>query len=254
MKKLLSSINFTGFYLVMLALICREQVNVLFSNTEGGWNAVGAFFSSIFGDTFYFGFMFIPIIIIVLHKLTGLLEYAQGLSLKLSKIFGLMSSVALCVLQVYMRLEFGNASFITYYYQYRDYAQLASSATFHLTSNLSLLFIGLLGYSVYSVFLDSASYRYVEVTTTSSDSIYYEETTSDEKHAVWLQIVLGIATTLLPIVVSNTPLIFLVVLFFIFSFFRQKSRESFLKNCIIVELCGLAVLLPVFYFVLVPII
>ena len=234
-------ITYLGFYLVIITLICNPQTDILFTTVDGEFNAVGKILAHAFGEgSYYFGFMFIPIIMIVSHALFGLLDDAKGFSPKVAVIVGLISSIIITAIQVIFRVCYDNYSFIMFYHNYENYFLLSSILEYRILSDINMLAIFFLGFSVYSFFVSDASYEYIEITTYYNDSgMEVGNSTSDSKNAIWIHIVLGLLTTLIPIFFANTPLIIFVVFLCVILLISRKNREGIILKSVILAIVGL---------------
>lgn len=246
-KFIKGAINYLGFYLVVIALICKPNMDILFTLVNGEFNLIGQALVDMAGEGFYFfGFMFIPIITIGCHALFGFLDDAIGFSPKTAVTVGLISSLILTIVQAILRIGYDNYSFIMYYHDYENYFVLSSILEYRILSNIYLVATGLLGFSIYSFFVSGASYEYIEITTYYNDSGFeYDSKTSDTKYAIWLHVVLGLATTIIPIFLANSPLIIFVLLLCLVLSFKHKNKERFIIKSVILTICGLLVMTPI---------
>ena len=97
-------LSYLGFFLVFISIIAKANLDLFFFETNGDMNPVGDWLASLAGRSMYFfPFMFIPIIVIVLHLISGFLEEAHGFSPKVNKIIGLVSTGIILLVQIVLR-------------------------------------------------------------------------------------------------------------------------------------------------------
>ena len=233
MKQFKTFITYIGFYLVSCVLLAYDQLSVLVTKANGEPNAVGAWLGERFGQSYWFGAMFIPIIVLVCHKIFGFLDDAEGMSAKTTKLLGLFSSLVLVAVQVLIRLKTDNDSFFTGLVTFTNSGGVPTDIYDRALAAASFFAVGVLGYCFFSAFIGGVGYNFVEVTTYYTDSGFaYDEQVSGLKTAIWPHIVLGIATTALPSLMARTPLILIPLFFFIITLMRYRTKKSLAYTCV----------------------
>lgn len=237
-------ITYLGFFLVVACLIAKQNVDLLFKNFDGSFNAVGQVLVKLSGEGFYFfPFMFIPIIMILGHLIFGLLENASGFSPKANLIIGISSVVGLCVVQVLLRTLFKIDSFFSFYALYPNYDIVDTVPLFRILNIAQLVLTFILGFCFYSFFVGDATYEYVTITTYYDGSgMEVDSKTSDSKFAIWLHILLGILTTAIPLVLGFSPLVIFCIIPFILFLIRHSSVKTLVLKAVVFTLvCGLLI-------------
>ena len=239
-------ISYLGFFLVFISIIAKANLDLFFFEPNGDMNPVGDWLASLAGRSMYFfPFMFIPIIVIVLHLISGFLEEAHGFSPKVNKIIGLVSTGIILLVQIVLRSALQVDAFYVYGHSITNYGILIQNPLLRAMFIIQTIAIFFFGFTIYAIFVGGSSYEYVEVTTYYNDAGYeVDQTTSGPKNAIWLHIVVGIACSILPILISFTPLIVLAFFFYVVLVIRSKSEKGFIKKCVIFGIIGILLIVP----------
>ena len=240
-------ITYLGFFLVVACLIAKANVDVLFKNGDGTFNVVGQFFVKLSGEGFYtFTFMFIPIIMILGHLIFGLLEDACGLPPKANLITGIVATTGLIVVQILLRTLYKCDSFFIFYNFFGNIKILDMVIGFRVLNIIQFVLTFVVGFCVYSFFVGGATYQYITITTFFNESgMEMDQKTSGAKYAIWLHIVLGIAASIVPLIVCFTPLVVLFLIPFILFLLKHSSKRAIIIKAIVFSLVGLLAITPV---------
>lgn len=217
-------------YLSYLLMVGGIVLMIFFPDTLGkmSGDTMGAGFFIMFGGMCLW---FINIIGVKFYWF----EDAEFLSFKTIKWLGLVTSILLLAIQLYIRIDYGFWGFFATPNLFPNWENLATNQLYLLIA--SLLLTGLLGFTFFSLVFcdgDKVGYQYVTVTTYYTDSGFeYDQKTSDKEIAVGGYILVGLLTSIIPFLLHLSPLMILVFFYFLLHTVKHKSRKTLIWKYVI---------------------
>lgn len=223
------------FYLVFFMMIfgiihlsvtgSAEQMNS-FNNGEGGL-PIG----------FYMMFLSMMAFWILLAAIRWFDYYdeMEGPSRTVAKWIGLVASVGVIAVQMVIRIRFELWSPFSCFFTPRALEEIAGNdSSYSLLVTLLLLLAGVVGYCFFTQFTDfAASGEVVEITTYyDSDGFAVDQSISAPYTPVWGAILLGLSTTIIPIIVCGGVGAFPLLAYFAVVLPHYKSRRHFVRNAV----------------------
>ena len=158
-----------------------------------------------------------------------------------TKIIGIAGAVGALIVQMIIRFKYESWGIFSCYFTGPTFEKYGNDPTFHNYVSLLLVLSGLVGYCFFSQFTDATGGKVVEITTYfDADGFEIGQTTSAPFTPVWGAILLGLGTTIIPMIICAGGGIFFLLSYFVITLIRHKSKRSLVWNII------LAVLISIF--------
>ena len=198
---MLYKIKGIALYIVYFMMIAGMSSMMLLPNMSS-YNIFGVGFSIMFAGMILF---FVMLALIAFGEFSEASCLEENNYLKL----GAISSILLLILQIYFRISYTHLGFLSLPFLIPGYNYLEQFDIWIIIINYVLSF--LLGYSIFSMLLNKALYDSFTV-------LGY----------IWI----GFVSTFIPILLINSPLIILVIFYFLFKIFN-KGENNIRKYVII---------------------
>ena len=158
-----------------------------------------------------------------------------------TKAIGIAGAAGALILQMIIRFKYESWNILSCYFTGPTFEKYGNDPTFHNYVSLLLVLSGLVGYCFFSQFTNATGGKVVEITTYfDADGFEIGQTTSAPFTPVWGAILLGLGTTIIPMIICAGGGIFFLLAYFILTLIQHKSRRSFVWHIV------LAVLISIF--------
>ena len=159
-----------------------------------------------------------------------------------TKILGIVGAVGALIVQMIIRFKYDSWGVISCYFTGPTLMKYANDTTFHNHVTLLLILSGLVGYCFFSQFTDATGGEVVEITTYFDENGFeIVQSISAPYTPVWGAILLGLGTTIIPMIICAGVGVFPLLAYFILTLLRYKSKRHFILSAIVAGVISVCV-------------